>query len=280
MFVNVAFTQDLALNSSPSKKMLIEANFVKKEVVPRFWSTTAARTIRQGRIEKGLFAPLRFGLKDNLEIQVHPILFFVMPNARLKKNWTLNQSNKLQVATEHGFTYPTILLNLLSKSGVGGIFPSTRTAPAILTVKNKLIASYYYHRLHSISLKAAMEFNLLQAMGNNFPEIELLLIYPRTAVYNNTYTGEVAISFEGVVAKKIGYDSDIRMFLIPNNDFTWVLEWNPKLYYNASNNFRIMAGAIVTTGNIKNEKAAFRAMPVLDLQFTIGQKSKRLKKKK
>ncbi len=241
----------------------------------RVWSTTTAKTIQQGRTEKGLFAPLRFGMKNNMEIQVRPLLFFVIPNARIKKNWTLNQNNKLQVATEHGFTYPTILLSLLARTGTGGVLPPTKPVPPILTLKNKLIVSYFYDKMHSVSIKAALEFNMLQSMNTGIPEIELLFVYPRTAVYNNFYTGEFALAFEGIFAKKIGYDADIRMFLIPTKDLTWVFEWNPKVYYNASDKFRVMLGAVLTTGNVPHEKAKFRAMPVLDLQWVFGKRKKK-----
>lgn len=269
----LAFSQDLAqqLPESP-KRMLIETEPVFNDTETSLWSTSTARTIKAGRIESGIFAPLRIGLKNNLEVQVHPILFFVMPNARLKKNWTLNQSNKLQVASEHGFTFPTILLNLFAKSGTGGILPPTTDIPPILTLKNKIIVSYFYHKEHSVSVKAALEMNLLHSMNDGFDDIHLSFVYPRTAVYNHFYTGEIALNFQGIFAKKIGYDADIRMFLIPDTDLTWVFEWNPRLYYNVSNKFRIMAGAVLTTGNIPHEKANFRALPVVDLQWVFGKK--------
>jgi hypothetical protein len=276
LLISITFSQELALNNSAvAKRMSIETAPKAKNEYHSLWGTSAARTVKQGRVESGLFGPLRIGLKNNMELQVHPLLFFVIPNARLKKNWTLNQSNKLQVASEHGFTFPTILLNLLAKSGTGGILPPTKSVPAILTLKNKIIVSYYYHKDHSVSLKGALEMNLLQSMNSGMEEIHLSFVYPRTAVYNNFYTGEVALNFAGVFAKKIGYDADIRIFLIPDTDLTWVFEWNPKLYYNFSNKFRIMAGAVLTTGNIPHEKAKFRALPVLDLQWTFSKKKKK-----
>ncbi|MFT4645242.1 MAG: hypothetical protein ACI8ZX_001655, partial [Planctomycetota bacterium] len=115
LLISITFSQELALNNSAvAKRMSIETAPKAKNEYHSLWGTSAARTVKQGRVESGLFGPLRIGLKNNMELQVHPLLFFVIPNARLKKNWTLNQSNKLQVASEHGFTFPTILLNLLA----------------------------------------------------------------------------------------------------------------------------------------------------------------------
>lgn len=266
LIASIAFTQETEVSTTE----------VEEESL---WHTSAAKTIKAGRTENGIFAPLRIGLKNNMEIQVHPLWFFVMPNARIKKNWSLDSNSKFQVATEHGFTFPTPLLNLLAKEGVGGILPPTKKVPAILTLKNKVILSYYYDKMHSVSLKGAMEFNVLSSMNNGMQEIELLLVYPRTAAYNNAFVGEVAMNFSGIFAKKIGYDADVRMFLIPTDNLTWVFEWNPKLYFNASNKLRIMAGAVITTGNIQHEKANYRAMPVLDLQFSFGKKCNGKKKK-
>ncbi len=244
------------------------------------WFASDARTLKPKRIESGLFAPTRIGMKNNMEFSIHPIMFFIMPNARLKKNWTINPNSKLQVASEHGFTFPTLLLNAFARSGTGGVLPSTQKAPPILTLKNRVVMSYFYHKNHAISLRAGIEFNALQSMYTDFPQIELLLVYPRTATYHNFYTGEISMAFSGTIANKLGYDGDIKLFLIPDNKLTWVFEWNPKVYYHFSDKFRIMAGAIVSTGNIPHEKAAVRALPVLDLQFSFlrQKKAKRTKK--
>lgn len=239
------------------------------------WHQNSAKVIKQGRTESGLFAPMRIGLKNQMELSVHPIWFFVMPNAKLKKNWSLDSNKKFQVASEHGFTFPTILLNLLAKSGTGGIFPADQKAPPILTLNNKLILSYFYHKDHAVSLKAGMEFNVLGSMYNDFAPVELLIAYPRTASYSRFYTGEISLAFSGVIANKIGYEGDVKMFLIPDDNLTWVFEWNPKVYYHFSDKFRIMAGALVTTGNIPHEKAAVRALPVFDLQYSFNKSKKK-----
>lgn len=254
----------------------VDSEEKKDEIGP--WHENSARVIKPGRIESGLFAPMRIGLKNQMELSVHPIWFFVMPNAKLKKNWTMDESKKLQVASEHGFTFPTLVLNLLAKSGTGGVFPADQKAPPILTLNNKVIVSYFFHPNHSISLKAGMEFNILGSMYNDFAPIELLVVYPRTASYSRFYTGEMALTFSGVFAKKVGYDGDIKMFLMPDDQLTWVFEWNPKVYYQLSDKFRIMAGALVTTGNIPHEKAAVRALPVFDLQYSFNKSKKKMKK--
>lgn len=242
------------------------------------WHQNTAKVIKQGRTESGLFAPMRIGLKNQMELSVHPIWFFVLPNAKLKKNWSTDETKKLQVASEHGFTIPSILLNLLARNGTGGIFPGDQKAPPILTLNNKMIVSYFYHKNHAVSAKAGMEFNVLGSMYNDFAPVELLIAYPRTASYSRFYTGEVALNFTGLVANKFGYDSDFKMFLIPDDDLTWVFEWNPKVYYHVSDKFRIMAGALLTTGNIPNEKAAFRALPVFDLQYSFNKSKKKRNK--
>lgn len=246
-----------------------------KETKESLWHSSTAKTLKKGRTESGIFAPLRIGLKNKTELSVHPILFFVIPNVKIKKNWTLDDNKKWQIASEHSLTMPTILLQLLARNGVGGILPSTAKIPPILMLKNRIIASYYYHKTHSVSVKAGMEVNLLQSMYKPFPSIDLLFVYPRTVAYHHFYSGEVALNFAGVFAQKFGYDADMRMFLLPaKNNLAWAFEWNPKLYYNISNQWRIMAGAIVSTGNIPHEKAKVRALPVLDVQFSFRKKKK------
>jgi hypothetical protein len=245
-----------------------------KEKETSLWHTSAATTIPAGRIEKGIFSPMRIGFKNNLELSTHPLWFVIFPNASLKKNWSLNPDKKWQFATEHGFTIPTIALNLLSREGVGGVFPATAKAPLILTLKNRLIASYNYSHGHTFSIKAGFEINAMGAFENGFPDLELLIFYPRMASYNKFFTGEIGAGFSGVFFNKLGYDAGLKLFLIPDHTLTWVFEWNPKLYYQFNNRFRIMAGALVTTGNVPHEKANVRAIPVLDFQYTFKKKKK------
>ena len=77
------------------------------------WAPHSARLLTEKRWEKGFFQPLRYGYTETLEVSLHPLLFFVMPNLSVKiphqniGNWS--------TASRHSLLYPTPLLNMLSK---------------------------------------------------------------------------------------------------------------------------------------------------------------------
>lgn len=239
------------------------------------WKNSTAKTLSEGRMEMGLLAPFVMGLKNNMEISVHPLAFILMPNVKLKKNWSSDNENQWQFASEHGMTFPTPLLNFLAREGAGGVYPASETAPPILTFKNEFIATNFYHEEHAVTFKTGIEVNLLSSQYGNFPEVELLYFYPRMASYSNPFTFNAAVGFTGDISKSLSYAADFTFYYIPNDEPTTVFEIEPKLYYYISSNLRVLGGVILTTGNVPHEKQDFRAIPFLDLQFTLFQKNRK-----
>ncbi len=239
------------------------------------WKNSTAKTLSEGRMEMGLLAPFVMGLKNNMQITVHPLAFILMPNVKLKKNWSSDPDNKWQFATEHGMAFPTPLLNFLAREGAGGVYPASQTAPPILTFQNRFIATNFYSEDHAVSFKTGIEFNLLYSQYGDFPEVELLYFYPRMASYSNPFTLDVAVGFTGAISKSFSYAADFTFYYIPNDESTTIFEFEPKVYYYIADNLRILAGIILTTGNVPHEKQDFRAIPFLDLQFTLFQKTRK-----
>ena len=78
-----------------------------------------AKNLPAGRIEMGVFEPLRLGVSDTLEIDLQPAIAFLMPNLTVRLAWTPS------ITTEHTVAYPTPLLMVLSREGTGGVLPKT-----------------------------------------------------------------------------------------------------------------------------------------------------------
>ena len=81
----------------------------------------SAETLGDGAWDVGIFAPLRHGLSEDLEISSHPITAFWNGNFALKKGW--GELGGWGVSTRHGFSYPTRLLAAFARDGAGGILP-------------------------------------------------------------------------------------------------------------------------------------------------------------
>ena len=48
----------------------------------KIWNSHSAHTLVPGRIEIGLFQPLRYGYNQFTEFSIHPGWFFLIPNKR------------------------------------------------------------------------------------------------------------------------------------------------------------------------------------------------------
>ena len=64
------------------------------------WSAGTARVLPDGRAEVGVFAPLRYGIRDRIELSAYPVWFAVAPNADVKIAWGAPRG--IAVASQHG----------------------------------------------------------------------------------------------------------------------------------------------------------------------------------
>ena len=48
----------------------------------------SAYPLENGVRQMGIFQPIVYGMKNNLEISTHPLLFFLKPNFKVKKYYT------------------------------------------------------------------------------------------------------------------------------------------------------------------------------------------------
>jgi hypothetical protein len=82
-----------------------------------------AATLPAGALTAGVFGPLRWGLADGLELEVHPLLSLVAPAPTLRVRHL--SRGPLTVTGEYGLGYPSLLLGLTR----GYLFPSGDDQP-------------------------------------------------------------------------------------------------------------------------------------------------------
>ena len=78
-----------------------------------------AYLLEKGQKEIGICHPWRLGKTDNMEFSIHPILGFVIPNFKMKGK--LYSSENTDNSYFLKLTYPTPLLNMVQKKGIGGL---------------------------------------------------------------------------------------------------------------------------------------------------------------
>ncbi len=230
------------------------------------WSDNTANTLEQGRKEKGLFSPFKMGLKNNMELSTQPLLFFVIPNATLKKQW---RSDAVRIASVHKFTYPSVLYNILSREGTGGVLPNTSVVPPIFKFNNSLLISKEIHE-QILTLKLGFDF-ALKAGDSDFPEIEYHIVYPRVYSLSNIITPYFGVNLTGQFYERIKYDYSLNSFLFFNDNSGVILEHNFKIAWYKSDKFAVKAGAIYTHGDYPFGKDS-GLFPVFDLILGLSKK--------
>ena len=148
----------------------------------RIWSSGTAHSLPKGQWEVGLFQPLRYGMTDDQDIALHPLIALKLPNLVYKKTWV--EKNSWTIATRHGFYYPTPLLQSITGAGKFKIVAPQFEFPTLIGLTNEILAT---HSLGDglLTGKAGLLLGLGGGDLDPTSTIDVPLVYPRLAVYYN-----------------------------------------------------------------------------------------------
>jgi hypothetical protein len=210
------------------------------------WADNSTHTLEKGRKEIGLFSPLKIGLKDSMELTVFPVWFFVLPNIELKKYWfTIAE---MRIASNHKISYPTLLYNIVSKRGTGGILPETSVIPQMFKLNNSIMIGRDFSKY--LNLTFTLGIDMCLSFGNSdFPDVEYHLIYPRTYSYNHLVTPYASADFTGDIIPNLYYNYDNTVFLFTDDNPGFIMEQKFKLQWNINNKWAMKAGTLFTYGD-------------------------------
>ncbi|MDA3862753.1 MAG: hypothetical protein PF689_02685, partial [Deltaproteobacteria bacterium] len=199
------------------------------------------------------------------EISLHPLLFFGYPNLKFKKRWYRNHIFNFAHSTS--ISYPTLLLKAFSREGSGGLLPADSKIPHIYQATHNLIFSFRLPRQLYLSFLA--EISRSHTLGkNNFPEIELPLIYPRSWHYQETFTIRNGIDFQGKLYKDFSFLLDFDIFYVPGNAEKIHFEHKLALSWAVNSKLYILAGYKLSAGRYPFGNRLY-FFPLIDLQWII-----------
>ena len=236
------------------------------------WDSHSARIMPRGKWSVGIFHPIRYGIKDGLELSSHPGWFFILPNASFKVPFADYKS--FNTATKVSFAYPTPLLNMLSKEGIGGIIDPNLTIPPMLGVSGSFIMS---RELLGINLtaKAGLDFGLVFGDLDTRSNIDLPIVYHRLEVFHNGWGWHTGLDLDRALIKKFWIFMDLDLRFIPNldnsgtNNYTmrsgdYSIEHKMLLIWEDSPKFRVMIGYKLVSGEYPYGKQT-RLLPYVPL---------------
>ena len=179
------------------------------------WNANSASILENKKWEVGLFQPFRYGYSETMEYSVHPIGFFVMPNISFKKkekDWI-----NFKAASSLSLRYPTPLLNMLSRKGIGGLLDPNLNLPPMLGVSYSWIMSKPL-KYFDLTITNGLDFGLVYGSLKKSSTIDLPLVFHRLSVFNNGWGYHGGIDIQKPLLKNFSVLIDLDLLLLPNLD--------------------------------------------------------------
>jgi hypothetical protein len=232
------------------------------------WTDGTALNISKHRWELGLFTASRYGLTKNLELSAHPLMFFLMPQVKLKVGW--GNFSGFHLATEHGIFYPTMAMRLVAAKGTGGLISPEFTIPQMFSVANRLLVSYQPFRASMLTVHGGIAFAIKFGPLDPRTTIDMPLIYPRLAVFYNQPEFDAGIDFRGQFIPRLGWLFNVENFIVCGTEQNYFMENKGVLAYTSKKqSLRIEAGYKLCFGRYP-AGPQWHLLPVLDIVFGIG----------
>lgn len=220
-----------------------------------------ADVLDSGDWEVGLYAPLRRGFSEGLELSLHPITALSSPNLALKKQWVAG--DKWTLATRHSIHFPTRLLRTLAREGTGGVLVADAVIPTIAATDHRILAST---RLgESTTLSLSMRIILGFEFGESlWPSLDMPIAYPRTAAYQDTAALAGGAQLDGTVWNNLDYRWTATIWALPFSEGRWAAESKAALPWRPSERFSAQTSLTGTLGEYPYGKD-WHVLPGFDL---------------
>lgn len=210
------------------------------------WSLGSAYLLPKGRLEIGLFQPLRYGLSQSLELSTHPLVFILMPNLSLK--WLHNSLGGFTLATRHCITYPSPLLRNLAREGIGGLISPEFDIPDMVSLYNEVLLSRNLTDQHLFTGKLGIALAKKFGDLDERTTIDLPIVFPRLAVFYHDYSFRFGFDVQGKLFKRWNYLLDADLFYIPKSDENMAFEHKGLVLWTKSLRFQLCVGYKLTYG--------------------------------
>ena len=242
--------------------------FAQDSLQKNYWSDGTACNIPKHRWELGIFTASRYGVANNVELSAHPLMFFVMPQVKIKVGW--GEYAGFRLATEHGIFYPTVFMNLVATKGTGGLISPEFTIPQMFAIANRFLVSYWPFKNAVLTAHAGVAFSFRFGPLDPLSTIDLPIIYPRLAVFYNQPEFDAGIDFRGKFIPRFGWLFNVENFIVCGTEQNYFMENKGVLVYTSKKEtLRIETGYKLCFGRYPYG-SQWHLLPVIDLAFGIG----------
>jgi hypothetical protein len=230
------------------------------------WSFNTAYVLGTKKWEKSIFQPLRIGLRGNNELQIHPLLFPIYPNLKLKHQY--KSKRNIILSSKHGVAYTSPLLKAMARPGMGGLIATQFEIPPLFTIHNSLLVSKLI-KDSSLLLTAKIGFDF--ALGKNkldpMASVDFPLIFPRLAPVFRGPTSNIGLGVRGKIYKDFNFGVNANAYLIANKNETLFLENTVTIQWAKWQGFKVNASYKFCYGEFPFGNQ-WHFFPGLDLIYT------------
>ena len=230
----------------------------------RNWSSGTAYTLPAGRLETGLFQPLRYGWSEAFEVSSHPLVSVLMPNIALK--WSHDQICGFFLTTQHNVYYPTPLLRTLSRKGTGGLISPEFTIPHMISFYNGILLSKQITGCLLFTHKMGISIAVKSGSLDERTTIDLPLVFPRLAVYYHGYGLRTGDDLQIKIAGRSSFLIDVDVFFFPGAQENFAFEHKGMFLWNKSDRIQFFFGYKLVYGEYPFGKQ-WHLGPLLDIQW-------------
>ncbi len=231
----------------------------------RHWTSGTAYTLPAGRWEVGLFQALRHAMSESVELSTHPLAFFLIPNLSVK--WSHGSKDGFRIATRHSLTYPTPLLRLLSRKGIGGLISPEFSIPQSVSIYNEVLVSRPIARSLLATANAGLCFAIRSGAWDERTTIDLPVVFPRLNVFYAGYGFHGGTELRADVFRRWRIQAGAGVFYYPDADERFAFEQKGLLLWNKSRTFQLCAGYQLTYGEYPFGTQWHLFIPVFDLAW-------------
>jgi len=204
-----------------------------------------ASVLADGEWEIGVYAPLRRGMGNDVELSIHPLVALLSPHLVVKKAW--KPDGEWRLASRHSLFYPTPLLRSLAREGTGGVIVADAVIPPILVSDNRIIVGRTLSDTTILSLSGRLMLGA-ELGESNWPSLHMPLAYTRMAAYQDNVAMALGTQLDGRLFSTFHYRIDLDGWALPLSEATWATEAKVTAHWRPSDRFTAQTGATAVVG--------------------------------
>lgn len=232
----------------------------------RLWSNRSALIIPKGRVEFGLFGLSHWGVTDDVELAAHPLLELVLPHIEGKVHWL--RRGAFTLSSWHRLSYPTLLLESVSREGTLGLLPANTDVPVAIGLDTSFLATVSSpgdgtHFTLELGLSLAPRLSSGDDVVLDFP-----FLYSRFAAVSTNGTTYAGLAVTTVLADHFSVSADLRFTSIPVVPHGFVFEQGASITWYPGRAFGLALGYRVAHGRYP-VGVRTHLLPTVELSFGL-----------